>query len=97
MQFVNTSEEVIEKIIQMLNENGFTDRNIRIVGSLGFGDIPEGFKLMPAEANPRDQVQEFEGITFIAADILIKLYGSFTITYEEKYGQLDFIIKADKR
>jgi hypothetical protein len=79
MQIVSVSPEAIDLIKTTLAESG-TDQSLRIVGSLGFGDLPEGFKLFPGEATPKDKVQEIDGITFIVADILVKLYGSFSIT-----------------
>lgn len=97
MQIVNASSEVIEKIKQMLIDSGSDERNLRIVGSLGFGDIPEGFKLFPGEATPKDHIQKIDGLTFIVADILAKLYRNFTITYEERFGVMDLNITAEKK
>lgn len=92
MPIVNATTEVIEKIKQMLAENGSEEKELRIVGSLGFGDIPEGFKMMPGEVSPKDQVEEIGGLTFIVANILVKLYKGFTITWEERNGVHDLMI-----
>lgn len=92
MPIINASNEVIEKIKEMLAANGSDEKQLRIVGSLGFGEIPEGFKLMPSEITSKDHVEEIGGLTFMVANILVKLYKSFKITYEEKGGIPDLKI-----
>jgi hypothetical protein len=92
LAIVNVSSEVIGKIKGILTENKCDEKELRIVGSLGFGDIPEGFKIMPGEITANDQVQEIEGITFIVANILVKLYKSFNITCSEENGFIDLKI-----
>jgi Fe-S cluster assembly iron-binding protein IscA len=97
MSIVKASNQVIEEIRKMLDENGSNERQLRIVGSLGFGEIPEGFKIMPGEVTPKDHVEELNGITFIVANILVKLYKSFDITCKESNGITDLKITAENR
>ncbi len=97
MSIVSAPVEVIEEIKKILAENGCQDNQLRIVGSLGFGDIPEGFKIMPGEVTPKDQVEEIDGIKFIVANILLKLYRSFTITSQEKNGSTELRIIPGSR
>jgi Fe-S cluster assembly iron-binding protein IscA len=97
LSIVNASTDVIEEIKKMLSENDSNEKELRIVGSLGFGDIPEGFKMIPSEVTPKDHVEELGGITFIVANILVKLYKGFTITCEEQSGITDLKITAENR
>lgn len=97
MPLVNASTEVIEEIEKMLAKNGCNEKELRIVGSLSFGDIPEGFKVIPSEITPNDQTQELGGITFIVANILVKLYKNFTIICNERNGVTDLEIIANNK
>lgn len=97
MSIVNASIDVIEQIKKMLLENGSDEKELRIVGSLGFGGIPEGFKIISSEVTPRDHVEELGGLTFIVAHILVKLYKSFNITCAEQNGVPDLKITPDIR
>lgn len=94
MSIINIQTDVVEQIKEMLKENGCEDNQLRIVGSLGFGDIPEGFKIMPGDVTGKDQVEEIGGIKFIVANILVKLYKGFTITCQERNGIIDLQIAA---
>ena len=89
MSIVSAQAEVIEQIKSMLAENECDANELRIVGSLGFGDIPEGFKIMPGEVTKKDQVAEIGGLKFIVANILVQRYQGFTITCRDHNGTLD--------
>lgn len=94
MAIVSAQVDVIEKIKNMLVENECDEDQLRIVGSLGFGDIPEGFKIMPGHVTNKDQVEEIDGLKFIVANILVQRYKGFTITCQERNGFVDLNVAA---
>jgi len=94
MGIVSARVEVIDQIKKVLVANDCAEDQLRIVGSLGFGDIPEGFKIMPGTVTNKDQVEEIDGLKFIVANILVKRYKSFTITCQERNGVVDLNVAA---
>jgi hypothetical protein len=94
MSIVSAQAEVIDQIKKMLADNDCDETQLRIVGSLGFGEIPEGFKIMPGEVTNKDQVEEIGELKFIVANILVKRYKNFTITCRERNGLVDLNVAA---
>lgn len=89
MSIVNASVRVIDEIQKMLPEEDLQSRNLRIAARIDLdGDkIGRGFQLFQSELTLNDQIQAFEGFNIIVANILLQMYGSFTLTCVEKNGK----------
>lgn len=98
LPIVNASTEVVEKIKKMLDDDGVNQRNLRIATRLDQNAITveKNFMLFHSELTLNDQVQEFDGFNIIVANILLQLYGSFTLTYIEMNGKTEVEITPEK-
>lgn len=99
MQVIKASQEVAEEIKEMLNKNDIHAANLRIVARFDEdgGKIAEGFKLFQSEITLNDQIQEFDGFNIIVSNILVRLYGGFTLTCTELNGKSEVEITPDKK
>jgi hypothetical protein len=98
LPIINASNEVIEEINKMLGEEGVHTRNLRLAAKIDWdGDkLSEGFQLFQSELTLNDQYQEFNGFNIIIANILLKMYGSFTLACVEENGKTKVEIRPER-
>lgn len=97
MPIINASAEVIEQLKNMLAGEELDSRYLRIAARIDMdGDVMgQGFQLFQSELTLNDQLQEFDGFNIIVANILIQMYGSFTLTSSEVNGKPSLVITPE--
>lgn len=77
MEIVKVSSEAVQNLKEVMKTQKIDSNNLRIIASAGWGGV--SFNLVLDEPGANDQVEEHEGLNFIAKQDLLDIYGSFSL------------------
>jgi Fe-S cluster assembly iron-binding protein IscA len=95
MEIVKVSKQVVQELKQLLQETNDESAKIRISIEMDMGGM--SFRLYMDEVHEDDTVEDHDGLEFIVANELIKVYDGFTILYMQREGETYLQIQPDRQ
>lgn len=85
MDLVRISEDSLQDIKQILNDQNMTKNHLRIHGKIGWGGM--SYSLVLDEPADGDRVEEHDGLHFVVKESLYQISQGFSINTEKRGGQ----------